>query len=152
MNIKKFQVKPYVQSARTMPYCTDTKRFFLINCRSEFLPDIWASVQQHHHPLQHWYMALINSTAVAVTMITSGGNRISCGFLHDSVKYVKWVPNLLPAGKAAGAWRWPPTFSTAKVEKGYSYVSTAPLCMQWKVTRWTLPVRGWIVNEIFRLS
>jgi hypothetical protein len=30
---------------------------------------------------------------------------------------VQWVPSLLPGGKAAGAWRWPPTLSSAEVKE-----------------------------------
>jgi hypothetical protein len=50
-----------------------------------------------------------------------------------------------PGGKAVGAWRWPPTPSSAEVKgrvKLYLYSPSGPL---WTVLGWTLPLHGrWI--------
>ena len=47
---------------------------------------------------------------------------------------------IFPGGKAAGAWRWPPTLSNAEVkERGelYPYSTSGPL---WPVLGWPLPL------------
>jgi len=47
---------------------------------------------------------------------------------------------VFPGSKAAGAWRWPPTLSSAEVKeriKLYLYSTSGP---SWPVTRWNLPL------------
>jgi len=51
---------------------------------------------------------------------------------------IQWVPGLYPGNKTAGAWRWPPTPSSAKVKERvelYLYSSSGPL---WPFLGWTL--------------
>jgi hypothetical protein len=43
---------------------------------------------------------------------------------------------LFPEGKAAEAWRWPPTPPSTEVENEWSYTSTLPLGPWWPVTEW----------------
>ena len=48
-------------------------------------------------------------------------------------------------GNTAGAWRWPPTRSSAEVKervKLYLYSPSVPL---WQIVRWTFPLIWWLV-------
>jgi hypothetical protein len=46
---------------------------------------------------------------------------------------------VFPAGKAAGAWCWPPTPPSTEVENEQSYTSTPLLGPWWSVIGWPLP-------------
>jgi len=82
-----------------------------------------------------------------------GGGR---DFPHQS-KRALWptqppiqrVPGLFPGGKAAEAWRWPPTTSSAKAKERvelYLYSSSGP---SWSVLGWTYHSQEW---EAWRMS
>jgi hypothetical protein len=53
---------------------------------------------------------------------------------------VKWVPNLFPRRKAAGAWRWPPTPPRAEVKDGVELYFYSPSEPPWPVRGWNLPL------------
>jgi len=47
---------------------------------------------------------------------------------------------VFPEGKAAGAWRWPPTQSNAEVKGRLVLYLYSPSGLSWLVIRWTLPL------------
>jgi len=52
---------------------------------------------------------------------------------------IQWVPGL-SRGKVAGAWRWPPTPSSARVKERAELYLYAPSGPSWPVIGWTLPL------------
>jgi len=53
---------------------------------------------------------------------------------------IQWVPGRFPGGKAAGAWRWPPT---PILRRGWRKSRAMPLLPpgpSWPVLGWTLPL------------
>ena len=53
-----------------------------------------------------------------------------------------------PGGKAAGAWRWPPTSSSADVKERVGLYLYSPSGSSWPVLRWTLPLHFTFINRI----
>jgi hypothetical protein len=62
---------------------------------------------------------------------------------------VYWLPGLFPGGKAVGAWRWPPTASSAEVKEIVQLYLYSPSGPSWPVIGWSWPLPlhiGWIWN------
>jgi len=53
---------------------------------------------------------------------------------------IQWAPVLFPGGKAAGAWRWPPTLSCAEVKERVELYFYSPSGPSWPVLGWPLPL------------
>jgi len=75
--------------------------------------------------------------------------HLKCEIFHTCL-YRRWGPpsllyswyQVFPGGKAAGAWHWPPTPSSAKVKERvelYLYSTSGP---SWPAIGWTLPTPG----------
>jgi hypothetical protein len=47
---------------------------------------------------------------------------------------------VFPGGKAAGAWRWPLTLSSAEVKEEVELYHYSPSGTSWPVLGWTLPL------------
>jgi hypothetical protein len=50
---------------------------------------------------------------------------------------IQWVPGLFAGSKAAGAWRWPPTPSSADVKERIELYLYSPSGLSWPVVEWT---------------
>ena len=53
---------------------------------------------------------------------------------------IQWVSSHSPGGKAAGAWRWPPTPSSAEIKEKVELYLYSPFGPLWPVIGWTLPL------------
>jgi len=60
-----------------------------------------------------------------------------------------WV---IPGGKAAGTWRWPPTPSRVQIKERVELYLYSPLGPSWPVLGWTLPLYSRINRVIFTVN
>jgi hypothetical protein len=59
--------------------------------------------------------------------------------LRPTQPLIQWISGL-SRGKAAGAWRWPPTPSSAEVKESVELYVYSPSGPSWPVVGWTLPL------------
>jgi len=62
-------------------------------------------------------------------------DRTECGLLNTNILR---VTGLFPGGKPAGAWRWPPTSSSAEVKERVGLYLFSPSGRSWPVLGWPL--------------
>jgi hypothetical protein len=53
---------------------------------------------------------------------------------------LEWIQGLFPGGKAAGAWRWPPTPSIIEVKERVELYLYSPPGPSWPVLEWSIPL------------
>jgi hypothetical protein len=53
---------------------------------------------------------------------------------------IQWVPGLVPGGKVARPWRWPPATSSAEVKGRAEIYLCFPSGPSWSVLGWSLPM------------
>ena len=83
------------------------------------------------------------ATSWTVRSSNSGGGEIFRNRPHRP-----WGPpsllyngyRVFPGGKAAGAWRWPPTPTTVEVKERVELYLYSPSGPSWPVQGWTLPL------------
>ena len=61
---------------------------------------------------------------------------------------IRWVPGLFPGGKRTGAWRWPPTSSSAEVKESVELYLCSPFGTSWPVLGKTLPIPLPLVGKV----
>ena len=68
----------------------------------------------------------------------------NCAFIRPALwptqPPIQWVPDLFPGGKTAGAWRSPPTLSSAKVKERVELFFYSPPGPSWPFIGRTLPL------------
>jgi hypothetical protein len=64
---------------------------------------------------------------------------------------IQLVPVIFPGGKAAEAWLWPPTTSSAEVKERVGLYLYSPSGPSWPVTGWNLPLYRVSKEESARL-
>jgi len=75
------------------------------------------------------------------------------GAIFRTRSHWSWIPPSLlynwyrvhSRGNAAGAWRWPPTPSSAEVEERVDLYLFSPSVTLWQVVDWTFPLVWWLV-------
>jgi hypothetical protein len=58
---------------------------------------------------------------------------------------IQWISGFFPGGKASGAWRWPPTRSSAEVKNRVGLYLYSPSGPSWPVIGWPLPLHFIII-------
>jgi len=59
--------------------------------------------------------------------------HLSTPALGPTQSPIQWIPGYFPGGKAAGAWRWPPTPSSVEVKEWVGLYIHSPSGTSWPV-------------------
>ena len=102
-----------------------------------------------------WCSSRDSSVGTATTLRAGrSGVRIPVGAIFSAPVQTSWGPPSLlyngywvfPGGKAAGAWRWPPTPSSAEAKERVGLYLYSPSGSSWPVLGWTLCV-VWVCHS-----
>jgi hypothetical protein len=100
------------------------------DCMTEFrMPRVW----QACCTILHWYWDLLRAGRSGDRQTRPDRPWGPSSLLYNGYR-------VIPGGKAAGAWRWPPTPPSAEVKERVELYLYSPSGPSWPVLGWTFPL------------